>query len=309
MLDTLSPLENHMSFELADLRLIRLLVEAGSLSEAARRTQSSPAVMSRRLAGLEARLGMRLFHRSSRRFNLTQEGAMLHERALGVLQSVAEIETEIMSVSGVPRGLLRIGAPMQIGRQRIAPIVGRFAQRHPEVTVQLSLSDVGLDVIDDELDVAIRVGLPDDPSIVVRRLLTSRRLVCASPEYLERHGMPRTPDDLLRHNCIRLMRRGRGFDQWLFREANGEIRSLRVSGTLMAASGEVMHDWIVQGLGIGQKAHWDVAGHLDDGTLVECLAEYACHDIALYATWRHRPQVPLRVRAFIDFLARDLGSA
>ncbi|MBV7486558.1 LysR family transcriptional regulator [Bordetella sp. BOR01] len=293
-----------MSFDLADLRLIRQLVDAGSLSEAARRVQSSPAVMSRRLSALETRLGTRLFHRSSRQFMLTQEGAMLHERALAVLESVAEIEAEIAAVGTVPQGLLRIGAPMQIGRRRIAPVVGDFARQYPEVAIQLMLSDTGFSVIDDALDVAVRAGLPDDPDIVVRRLLSSRRLICATPEYLARHGTPRVPEDLLRHNCIRLMRRRGAFDPWLFKYANGEIRSVQVSGPLMAASGEVMYDWIVQGRGIGQKALWDVEEDLRVGRLVECLADYACHDISLYATWRARPHLPLRLRKFIDYLAQ-----
>jgi len=297
-----------MGFELADLRLIRQLVEAGSLSEAARRVHSSPAVMSRRLSALEARLGTRLFHRSSRQFMLTQEGATLHERALAVLESVAEIEAEIAAVGTVPSGLLRVGAPMQIGRHRIAPVVGDFVRQFPEVTVQLTLSDAGFNVIDDALDVAIRAGLPDDPDIVVRRLLGSRRLICATPEYLARQGTPKAPDDLLRHNCIRLMRRRGAFDPWLFRYANGEIRSVQVSGSLVAASGEVMYDWIVQGRGIGQKALWDVEADLRAGRLVECLADYACHDISLYATWRARPRLPLRLRKFVDFLAQAFGA-
>lgn len=297
-----------MGFELADLRLVRQLVEAGSLSEAARRAQTSPATLSRRLSALEARLSMRLFDRSSRRFTLTREGATLHERAVAVLEAVAEIETDMMTVSAVPRGVLRIGAPMQIGRQRIARIVGDFALKHPEISVQLSLSDIGFNVVGDELDIAVRVGLPDDPAVVVKRLLSSRRLVCAAPGYLERHGTPRVPEDLLKHNCIRLMRRGQSYDQWLFRGANGEIRAIPVQGRLMVSSGEVMHDWILEGRGIGQKAFWDVEADLASGRLIECLPEYACHDIALYATWKQRPHIPLRLRAFVDYLYESFNS-
>ena len=233
---------------------------------------------------------------------------MLHERALAVLESVAEIEAEIASVGEVPRGLLRVGAPMQIGRQRVAAIVADFTQQYPEVEVQLTLSDAGFNVHDDALDVAIRAGLPDGPDIVVRRLLRSRRLICATPGYLARHGTPRVPEDLLRHNCIRLIRRRGTFDPWLFRHANGEVRTVQVAGALTSASGEVMYDWIMQGRGIGQKALWDVEEDLRAGRLVECLADYACHDIALYATWRARPQLPLRLRRFVDSLALAFGA-
>lgn len=291
-----------MTDDIGDLKFFCHLVAAGSLSEAARRHESSPPAMSRRLAAMETRLGVRLIDRSSRRFALTQEGALLHERALPILQAVEAAQAEISAANVTPQGLLRVGAPMQLGRRLVAPLIGQFSERHPEVTVQFTLSDIGLDVIDDGLDIAIRAGMPDDPGIVVRRLLSSRRVVCATPDYLARHGAPATPDDLLNHNCIRLMRRQRTFDEWRFQTPEGEIRNVQVSGTLLTSSGEVMHQWTLEGRGIGMKALWDVSDDLAEGRLVECLAPYAANDIALYATFPKQVYMPPRMRVFLDFL-------
>lgn len=295
-----------MTDDIADLKFFCLVVAAGSLSEAARRHASSPPAMSRRLAAMEKRLGTRLVDRSSRRFVLTQEGALLHERAQPILEALEQVQAEISAARVKPQGLLRVGAPMQFGRRVIAPLIGQFCDEHPEVTVQFTLSDIGLDAVDDGLDVAIRAGMPDDPGMVVRRLLSSRRVVCATPDYLARHGAPVTPDDLLSHNCIRLMRRQRTFDQWRFRTPEGQERSVQVDGTLLTSSGEVMHAWIIEGRGIGMKALWDVAQDLACGRLVECLADYAGNDIALYATYPRQTHLPPRLRVFLDFLTRAL---
>jgi DNA-binding transcriptional LysR family regulator len=295
-----------MSDDIGDMRFFCNVIAAGSLSEAARRHESSPPAMSRRLAAMEARLGVRLIDRSSRRFLLTQEGALLHERALPILQAVEAAQAELSAANVKPQGLLRVGAPMQLGRRLIAPLIGQFSERYPEVTIQFTLSDIGLDVIDDGFDIAIRAGMPDDAGIVVRRLLSSRRVVCATPDYLARHGEPQTPDDLLQHNCIRLMRRQRTFDEWRFQTPEGDVRNVQVSGTLLTSSGEVMHQWTLEGRGIGMKALWDVADDLAEGRLVECLASYASNDIALYATYPRQLHMPPRMRVFLDFVGHAM---
>ena len=177
-----------MPDEINDLRVFAQMVDAGSLSAAARQTDGSAAAMSRRLAALEKRLGVRLVTRTSRRFELTVEGALFHERALTILQAVDDAEAEISAQARVPQGLVCIGAPSEIGRKQIAPLIEAFSDHYPEVEVRLVLSDIGLDVIDDNLDVALRIGLPPDTGVVAKRLLSSRRIVCAAPEYLARCG-------------------------------------------------------------------------------------------------------------------------
>ncbi|GGD70274.1 LysR family transcriptional regulator [Caballeronia grimmiae] len=297
-----------MTDEINDMRAFAQMIDAGSLSAAARATDSSPAAMSRRLAALERRLGVRLVTRTSRRFELTAEGAQFHERVRAILLAVEEAQAEASAQSHMPRGLLRVGAPSEIGRKQIAPIITAFSERYPEVEVRLVLSDVGLDVIDDNLDVALRIGLPSDTGVVAKKLLSSRRVVVASPDYLARHGTPRRPADLAAHECIRLVRGQRVFDRWRLLE-DGEPRDVLVSGRLSTASGEVLHDWARDGRGLALKALWDIKDDLETGRLVECLADYHCDEIELYAIFASRRHLPPRVRVFLDFLTEALGVA
>jgi DNA-binding transcriptional LysR family regulator len=294
-----------MQDEVSDLRLLVHLAAAGSLSEAARRWNTSVPMMSRRLSAMEARLGVRLVTRTSRHFALTEEGALLHERALKILTDIAEAEAEASSKVSSPKGSLRVGAPMQIGRQLIAPLISRFADKYPGISIQLVLSDSGLEAVEDELDIAIRIGLPSEQDVVARKLLDGRRLVCAAPEYLRRHGAPEVPEDLLKHNCIRLVRDRHIFDRWIF-EQDGQRRAVQVRGTLSTTSGEVVYGWALAGHGIAMKASWDIRADLRDGRLVECLAAYSCDTIALYVVFATRRHMPPRMRVFIDFMAEAL---
>jgi DNA-binding transcriptional LysR family regulator len=299
-------MEAFMQDEVSDLRLLVHLVASGSLSEAARRWNSSAPMMSRRLSAMETRLGVRLITRTSRRFILTDEGALLHDRALKILVDITEAEAEVSSKVGSPKGNLRVGASSQIGRQRIAPLISRFTDQFPGINVQLILSDSGLEVIDDELDIAIRVGLPNEQDVVARKLLDGKRLICAAPAYLKRCGTPLVPGDLLEHRCIRLVRGRRVFDRWLFEE-EGQRREVQVRGALSTTSGEVVYDWVLAGRGIAMKASWDIDDDLREGRLVECLATYACDEISLYAVFATRRHMPPRLRAFVDFIAAALN--
>jgi DNA-binding transcriptional LysR family regulator len=291
--------------EISDMRAFAQMIAAGSLSAAARAADVSPAAMSRRLAALEQRLGVRLVQRTSRRFELTAEGAQFHERVLAILADIDAAEAEAGAQSRTPRGLVCVGAPSEIGRKQIAPVITAFCASYPDVDVRLVLSDIGLDVIDDNLDIAVRIGLPLDTGVVARKLLSSRRIVVGAPAYLGRHGTPRTPADLAAHDCIRLVRGQRVFDRWRFLE-DGRVREVAVGGRLSTASGEVLHDWVRGGHGLALKALWDIEDDLRSGALVECLAAYHCDVIELYAVFASRRHLAPRVRAFLDFLAREL---
>jgi DNA-binding transcriptional LysR family regulator len=295
-----------MADDVSDLRLLVTLVAAGSLSEAARRLQSSPPVMSRRLAAMERRLGVMLVARTSRRFALTEEGSLLHQRAVRIIGEIDEAEAEASTQGKEPRGILRVGAPMQIGRRLIAPLIGRFGERYPEIQIQLVLSDTFQDLAEEELDVALTVGPPNDTEAVMRRLLVSRRVICASPDYLARFGVPRKPEDLAGHNCLRKVRGRRMINSWRFRDDEG-VREHRVSGNLATNSGEVMHEWLLKGRGIGIKALWDIEEDLESGRLVEVLAEYAVDKLELCAAFAGRPYLLPRTRVFIDFIAEALS--
>ena len=291
--------------EITELRLFAAIVQAGNLSAASRALNASTAAMSRGLSNLESRLGVRLVTRTTRSFELTEEGRAFYERCERIIVDIDEAEAEASSKGNSVRGNLRIGAPMEIGRRLIGPLIARFSATYPGTKVHLTLSDSGFDVIDDALDVALRVGLPSDTSVVAKKLQSTKRIVCASPEYFARHGKPQTPHDLRMHNCIRLVRGRRILNDWLFQQ-NGEKFTVTVNGTLSTTSGEVVHDWIRTGNGIALKATWDLQKELTSGVIVQCLEEYWCDTIDLFAICASRQNLPPRIRVFLDFIARQL---
>lgn len=297
-----------MRDEISDLRLFVRMVTAGSLSETARRLHSSLPAMSRRLAAMEARLGVRLIDRGTRHFALTEEGSVLYDRGIGILAELDATEAEIAANVAAPQGHLRIGAPLEIGRRRFAPLIAEFSKQYPGVSIELVLDDSQIDVVGDELDVGLITDQPTDGNLTSRQLLSSRRVVCAAPEYIAEHGVPEKPDDLLRHDCIRLVRGRHVFDRWTFAE-NNEIREVRVRGTLMTDNAEVMHGWALKGCGLTLKALWDIEDELKDGRLVEVLAPFAHNAINLYAVYPTRAHLPLRVRVFIDFVIATINGS
>jgi DNA-binding transcriptional LysR family regulator len=294
-----------MADEVAELQLFVEIVKAGNLSAAARALDSSPAAMSRGLSALEARLGVRLVTRTSRTFELTEEGHLFYERCERIVADIAEAEAEASSQGKLVKGRLRIGAPMGIGRRLIASLVAQFVEKYPGIQVQLNLSDSGLDVIGDGLDIALRVGLPTDASVLAKKILSTRRIVCASPSYLKRHGTPRRPEDLRQHNCIRLVRGRQVIDTWPFQE-NGNRLEVVVTGSLTTTSGEVVHDWVRSGRGIALKAVWDVQPDLETGALIECLEDFWSDEIDLFAICANRQHLFPRVRIFLDYISSML---
>ncbi|MGY2288877.1 LysR family transcriptional regulator [Pseudomonas sp. SDO528_S397] len=294
-----------MADEISDLRLFVRIVAAGSLSEAARRIHSSLPAVSRRLAALESRLGVRLINRGSRHFSLTEEGAVLHERGLFILDELDAAEAAVGTRLETPHGHVRVGAPLEIGRRRIAPLIAEFSRRYPRITVELVLSDSPADISGDDLDVGLLTDGPSDTSMISRRLLSSQRVVCASPDYLAQHGTPQVPEDLLKHDCLRLVRGRRIFDRWTFQE-NGVAREVQVNGTLLSNNAEVIHDWAVIGRGVVLKALWDIQEDLREGRLVELLRPYANDYLCLSAVFPSRRHLPPRVRVLLDFLAQAL---
>ena len=194
---------------------------------------------------------------------------------------------------------------MELGRRLIAPLITEFRREFPDVQVHLMLSDSGLDVIDDGLDVALRVGLPADSSVIAKKILTAKRIVCASPAYFKKHGVPEKPSDLLQHDCIRLVRGRRVMDAWIFQD-QGKRFEVIVNGSLSTTSGEVVHDWVRAGKGIALKAAWDLQAELAAGTVVQCLSEYWCDEIDLFAICASRQYLSPRIRAFLDFVAKNI---
>jgi DNA-binding transcriptional LysR family regulator len=295
-----------MKDEISDLRLFVKMVAAGSLSETARRLNSSLPAMSRRLSALEARLGVRLINRGTRHFTVTEEGSLLYERSVSILADLDAAESEVTAKISAPQGHVRVGALLEIGRRRFAPLIADFSKRYPRISIELVLNDSHVDVVGDDLDVGLLIDQPTDGGMISRRLLSSRRVVCASPKYIAEHGAPETPEDLLRHDCIRLVRGRHVFDRWTFME-KGKLREVQVQGKLMTNNAEVMHGWALMGRGIAFKALWDIEDELKEGRLVEVLAPFAHHVINLYVVYPTRTHLPSRVRVFIDFIVASLN--
>jgi DNA-binding transcriptional LysR family regulator len=297
-----------MSDEVSDIRLFVAIVAAGNLSAAARHLETSTAAMSRRLGALESRLGIRLVTRTTRRFELTEEGALFHERCLRIVAEIEDAEAEIIQGLDSPRGHLRVSAPLNWGRRVLSELVAQFSERYPDIEMQLLLADQVFDPVRDGVDVVLGVIPPTGADMVVTRALRSRRLVIASPGYVARHGLPKTPGDLLSHDCIRLFIDGKPLDHWSFVE-DGKVRAVHVRGRLTTTSTEVMQDWVLAGRGLGLKAEWDIVEDLAAGRLVACLADHWCDEISLYICYANRRHLPPRIRVFVDFLRAHLAEA
>jgi DNA-binding transcriptional LysR family regulator len=289
---------------LQEITVFARIVGAGSLSAAARDLGMSPAVVSRRLAALEARLGVRLLNRTTRSLHLTDEGAAYYETCNRVLADIQEADAAVSAGRAEPRGVLRVALPAAFGHQHVAPLVPKFAERYPEVQLALSLSDRTVNLVEEGFDLAVRIADLADSSLAARKLAPNRRVVCASPAYLARHGEPRTPEDLLKHNCL-----ATDFTMnWDFRGPDGRPGTVRVSGRYACDNWEVLREWAVAGLGVALKSTWDVRRHLEDGSLVSLLPGYTfASDVAIYAVYPHRRHLPAKTRAFIEFLAESFG--
>jgi LysR family transcriptional regulator, transcriptional activator for dmlA len=288
--------------DISDLALFQAIVDAGGISAAALALQSSPPAVSRRLSALEARLGVRLAERSSRRFRLTNEGLVLSERSRAILAQVRDMEAEVASRGGVARGRLRVGAPTDLGHRHIAPRLAAFAARHPGLEGHLILSDAGLEVEADGCDLVLRFGLPNDDWVIARKVATTRRVLCAAPSYIAKRGRPETPEQLVNHSCLRFTRRNQMFDRWSFSRGEGELCEVKVGGALSSGDGEVLRAWALSGEGISLEAFWDVEADLAAGRLVEILPDYQSQALELYAVFAAVKPTPPRIGLFIELL-------
>jgi DNA-binding transcriptional LysR family regulator len=283
------------------------VAQRGSLSAAAALEGVAPAIIGRRLDALETRLGVKLLVRTTRKVSLTFEGNAFLEHCQQILDDLHNAESSV-SLGGVKAsGHVRVTAPAGFGRRHVAPLVPAFLQANPEVTLSLELADRLADIVNEGIDLAIRIGHLDDSSLVGVKLADNRRVVVASPDYLARRGTPREPADLARHQCLTFGRYGNQARGWLF-TLNGKLEALRVPGSIECNDGAVLHDWALSGQGLAWRSMWEVAEDLTAGRLVSVLDDYAAPDNAIYAVFTQRRHLALRVRMFIDCLKLAYGS-
>ncbi len=279
----------------------------GSLTAAAHAEGVAPAVIGRRIDALEARLGVKLLVRTTRRITLTHEGSAFLEDCQRLLADLANAESSVSAGGVKASGFLRVTAPAGFGRRHVAPLVPRFLSLHPDVNVSLNLSDRVVDIVNESYDCAVRVGDLPDSSLISVRMADNRRLCVATPEYLKQAGTPRHPSDLARHQCLTLSSDASQSRGWAFLVDDAVVH-LRPSGRLDCSDGQVLHDWCVAGLGIAWRSTWEVEHEIRAGTLVSVLDAFAAPPNGIYALFPHAKHMPLRVRLWIDFLKHTYGS-
>ena len=282
----------------------------GGLTAAAVAEGVAPAVMGRRLDALEARLGVKLLVRTTRRITLTHEGSAFLEDCQRVLADVANAEASVSAGGVKASGHLRVTAPAGFGRRHVAPLVPRFRELHAEVTISLNLGDRVVDVAGEGFDCAVRVGDMPDSSMVSVRLADNRRLCVATPKYLQQHGTPKHPSELSRHDCLTLSSDASQTRGWAFqvlKEGVAELIHLKPGGPLDCSDGQVLHAWCLAGYGIAWRSTWEVEAEIAAGTLVAVLDEFAAPPNGIYAVFPQRKHLPLRVRLWIDYLKHHYG--
>lgn len=290
----------------ADLGFFSVLASAGSLGAAGRELGVSTPAVSKHLAQMEARLGVTLVNRTTRRMSLTPEGEVCLEHARRILGEIDDLEQQLGVARATPSGLLRVNATLGFGRSHVAPLVSRFVRRHPEVEVQLQLSVNPPPLSDDAFDVCLRFGVPPDARVIARRIAPNRRLLCAAPAYLARHGTPRVPNDLTRHQCISIRQGDEAYGLWRLSSGRGRaqrVEAIKVRGPLSTNDGEIAVHWALEGHGILMRAEWDIERYLRSGRLVQVLPQYATPEADIHAVYPQRHQMAARVRAFVDFVA------
>jgi len=293
----------------------------GSLTAAAKAEGVAPAIIGRRLDGLEERLGVRLLLRTTRRISLTHEGSAFLEDCQRLLADIANAEASVSAGGVKASGHLRITAPGGFGRRHVAPLVPPFRDAHPDVTISLNLSDRVIDLAGEGFDCAVRVGDLPDSSLVSVRLADNRRLCVATPEFLRRHGTPQHPNELVKFDCLALTSDASQTRGWAFRvpvvgsagsagstgDGGSEVVHLKPGGPLDCTDGQVLHDWCLDGRGIAWRSTWEVEAEINAGRLVAVLEDFAAPPNGIYVVFPQRKHLPLRVRLWIDHLRQHYG--
>ena len=290
----------------ADLGFFSTLASAGSLCAAARELGITTPAVSKHLALMESRLGVSLVVRTTRRMSLTPEGELYLESARRILGEIDGMEELLGVAKATPKGLLRVNATLGFGRSHVAPLISRFVRKHPQVEVQLQLSVNPPPLTEDSFDVCIRFGAPPDARVIARYIAPNRRLLCASPAYLAKHGMPKVPNDLMKHNCIGIRQGEEAYGVWRLASGRGKsatIEAVKTRGNLTTNDGEIAVNWALEGHGILMRAEWDIERYLRNGRLVHVLPQYHTPDADIHAVYPQRHQLAARVRAFVDFVA------
>lgn len=291
--------------QLDDLRLFCAVARHRSFAATARELGVSNALVSKRIAVLEATLAATLLHRTTRSVALTEPGETVLQWAQRILDDVDQLADAVSQTRAEPAGLLRICTSAGFGRNRVAPALSALAKRHPALEIQLELLDRPVDLIEEGFHLDVRFGEAHEPYLISRRLAANERVLCAAPAYLERCGTPRRLADLARHRCIVIRERYQDFGRWTLHGPRGE-ETVKVGGPLSASNGEIVHQWAIDGHGVILRSIWDVGPSLERGDLVRVLPEYA-QRVDVWAVYPSRLSTSGRLRVCVEFLAEYLA--
>lgn len=283
-----------------EMRAFVTVVDSGSFVRAAEALGASKTAVSRLVGDLESRLGTRLLHRTTRKLSITPEGQLFHERCTQLLQDVEEAEAELNAQSGEAIGQVRVNVPTTFGLLHLAPLWPAFMAQHPKVVLDVTLADRLVDLVDEGYDLAVRIARLQTSTLVSRQITSTRMILCASPEYLRRHGTPAHPADLARHAVIAYTLLSMG-EQWEFEGPQGAV-SVKVVPRMRTNSGDTCCAAAVQHQGIVLQPSFLVGSHLASGALVEVLPAYRSIELGVYAVYPSRKHLAPKVRALIDFL-------
>ncbi|MGY2490809.1 LysR family transcriptional regulator [Cupriavidus sp. CP313] len=290
---------------LRDLRLFCTVARRASFIAAANETGISPAHVSKRIAMLEAMLGAKLFHRTTRRVSVTAEGESAFAWAQKILEDVDGMLEAVGATGGEPRGLLRIATSVRLGRRHVAPVLSRLRQQHPGLEVWLELLDRRVDLIGESFDLDIRVGEVEEPHLIASKIASGSRVLCAAPAYLARRGMPEHPAELPRHDCLLLRERDQAFGVWRL-QGPDRWETVKVTGPMASNHSDVTHQWALEGFGIIMASVWDVAARVRAGELVRVLPDWQ-QPADIWAVTSARASGSVRMRVCLEFLKAQLS--
>jgi len=281
------------------------VVESGGFSPAAKLLGISKSAVSKRVTQLEEQMGVKLLHRTTRKLSLTEAGEHFFQHARIAHQAAKDAQDAVAQLQGEPQGRLRINTPMSFGRLHIAPLIPEFLKRYPKISIEMVMDDKVADLIGEGFDIAIRGGDLPDSSLIARKLAPLRNVLCASPEYIEKHGRPIELSQLADHNCL-IFTYSKDIKEWLFIK-DGQTQSVEVTGNYNVNNSEALREALLQGVGIGRLPTFVAGPDIKSGKLVSLFEEYQMPDKTIYAVFPERQYLPSKVRAFIDFAVEYLG--
>lgn len=286
---------------LTSMKVFAAVVEAGSFTAASDRIEMSRAMVSKYVASLEARLGTRLLQRTTRKLKLTESGSAYFERCQQIIAAVIEAEEGALKLTTSPRGTLRLTMPLSFGILHMGPMISAYLKQFPEVKVDIQLTDRRVDLIEEGFDLAVRIGSLVESGLIARKLASDSLVVCGSPDYFRQHGVPLTPADLARHNCL-IYTYSRAGEEWKMSGPDGHF-AVKVTGSLRANNGDMVKLAALGGVGLMRQPKFLVGEDIRAGRLVEVLTAYRDSDLGIYAVYPSRTYLSAKVRTFVDFMA------